>query len=485
MHVEPKQGEALCSWLARLSNRLALTPPDTAACVFALDNYRRPNWWRRPGACELAAIANKTGLTIERLRGMTLAGWAEARNDERHQRFGAPGFLRQRAQPKALQPLAICGQCMASDDEPFIRTEWMIGWTVVCMKHRAVLNAHCPSCGAVLTLPGINTRRRVIVGRCGRCDRPLDGSHAEPAPDAICQLQAQLLAVKRDGTGNLPGIGRIAWATLVGLVDLVLAALWRPRARHARERLFARVVRDSGLDPEERLRIDWPSNYGTMLILGWLFAGWAERMTEAMDLLRAPALGELIRLVTEIGGAPDCQLGTILVDVILDRPAIEEEWRRWLESLPETGDTLRQRNRRELRHGVSERLRALADLRDGMDAATVAAKAGLRIVTVERWLDIGLEYGLEALTAEQMRISALTQKQRHAITTWLASISRRSKGPNAWRAEQAQQEIAVRFGVLISVSAVLHLFQDALRLRFDGALRRPSSGSRFKERVHV
>ena len=298
-------------------------------------------------------------------------------------------------------------------------------------------------------------------------------------------MQAQLLAVKRDGTGNLPGIGRIAWATLVGLVDLVLAALWRPRARHAPERLFARVVRDSGLDPEERLRIDWPSNYGTMLILGWLFAGWPERMTEAMDLLRAPALGELIRLVTEIGGAPDSQLGTILVDVILDRPAIEEEWRRWLESLPETGDMLRQRSRRELRHGVSERLRALADLRDGMDAATVAAQAGLRIVTVERWLDIGLEYGLEALTAEQMRISALTQKQRHAITTWLASISRRSKGPNAWRAEQAQQEIAVRFGVLISVSAVLHLFQDAFRLRFDGALRRPSSGSRFKERVHV
>ena len=319
MHVEPKQGEALCSWLARLSNRLALTPPDTAACVFALHTYRRPNWWRRPGACELAAIANKTGLTVERLRGMTLTGWAEARNDERHQRFGAPGFVRQRAQPKALQPLAMCGQCLASDDSPFIRTEWMIGWMAVCMKHRAVLSAHCPSCGAVLTMPALNARRRVIIGRCSRCDRPLDGSHAEPAPDAICQLQADLLAVKRDGTGNLLAIGYIAWATLVGLIDLVLAALWRPRARHARERLFARVVRDSELDPEERLQIEWPSNYGTMLILGWLFAGWPERMTEAMDLLRAPGLGELIRLVMEIGGAPDTQLETILVDVILDR----------------------------------------------------------------------------------------------------------------------------------------------------------------------
>ncbi len=469
----------------RLSNRLALTPPDTAACVFALDTHRRADWWRRPGACELAVIANKTGLAVERVRGMTLAGWAEARNDERHQRFGAPGFLRQRARPKALQPLAMCGQCLASDDSSFVRTEWMIGWIAVCMKHRVVLTTHCPSCGAALTLPGLNTRRCVIIGRCGRCDRALDGSNAEPAPDAICQLQARLLAVKRDGAGNLPGIGCIAWATLVGLVDLVLTALWRPRARHARERLFARVVRDSGLDPEERLRLDWPSNYGTMLILAWLLADWPGRMTEAMGLLRAPGLGELIRLVTEMGGAPDNRLETILADVILERPAIEEEWRRWLESLPETGDMLRQRSRRELRHGVSERLRALADFRDGMDAATVAAQAGLRVVTVERWLDIGLEYGLEALTAEQMRISALTQKQRRAITTWLASVSRRSKGPNAWRAEQAQQEIAVRFGVVISVSAVVHLFQDSLRLRLDGALRRTSSGSRFKEPVHA
>jgi hypothetical protein len=90
---------------------------------------------------------------------------------------------------------------------------------------------------------------------------------------AICERQARLPTVKRDGMGSLPGIGRISWATFVGLADLVLSALWRRRAQQARERLFARVVRDNRLDPEERLRIDWSSNYGTMLILAWLFAG--------------------------------------------------------------------------------------------------------------------------------------------------------------------------------------------------------------------
>jgi hypothetical protein len=107
---------------------------------------------------------------------------------------------------------------------------------------------------------------------------------------------------------------------------------------------------------------------------------------------------------------------------------------------------------------------------------------GLRVVTVERWLD-GLEYGLEALTADQMRICSLTEGQHRAVTTWLASISRASKGPSAWRAEHLRQEFAARFGVLISTAAVLHLFGDALQLRSDTGLRHALS--RFKEPVHV
>ena len=74
----------------------------------------------------------------------------------------------------------------------------------------------------------------------------------------------------------------------------------------------------------------------------------------------------------------------------------------------------------------------------------------------------------------------------HEIATWLASVVRLSKGPNAWRAEHAQQEIAVRFGVLLSAAAVLHLFRSAPGLRSDDDTRlNPSSSSRFKERVHI
>ena len=419
IHVEPRDGEALCSWLTRLSNRIGMTPLDAARRAFGVDSYRRPEWWRRPSPAELAAIANKSSLGIERVRAMTLLDWAETRCDERHERFCAPGFWRQRARAAAVRPMAMCWACLAADDEPFIRTEWMIGWTAVCAKHRAILVPRCPACDAALSLPGLNMRREVRIGQCGRCDHMPDRARAEPALDSVCGLQERLLALKRAGSGDLPIVGPIAWQTFVGLADLVLSALWQPRARYARERLFARVVGHSGLDPEERLQIDWPSNYGTMLVLAWLLAGWPQRMTKAMDLLRAPGLDELIALVTEVGGEPDVRLAAVLTNIIPNRPSREEEWRRWLESLPETGEMLRQRARCEFRYEISEKLSALADLRDGIDPATVADRAGLRVATVERWLDVGLEYGIEALTAEQKRISFLTEDQRHAITAWL------------------------------------------------------------------
>jgi hypothetical protein len=112
-----------------------------------MDTYHRPEWWRRPSAPELAAIANKTGLTIERIRAMTLTGWTQARYDERHRRIGAAGFLHQSVRAAASRPVAMCGRCLASDTRPFIRIEWMIGWVSVCTKHGTVLATHCPHCG--------------------------------------------------------------------------------------------------------------------------------------------------------------------------------------------------------------------------------------------------------------------------------------------------------------------------------------------------
>ena len=459
VHVEPNDGEALYSWLVRLGHRLALTPIDTALQAFAIESWHRPEWWRRPSSAEIAIMARRTGLSTKRIEAMTLTAWAHDRSDERHERFEARGFQRQRAGSAVVRPTPQCGDCLSYDETPFIRLEWTIGWIAVCNKHLTRLVTNCAACGVILSLPGLNLRRPVVIGRCSRCERKIDGSHATPALPVVSDMQVRLLRLKHDGAGSLPGIGWVTWTTLVALVDLVLSALWRSRARYARERLFRRIVIDNGLDPEQRLQIDWPSNYGTLLVLAWLFAEWPGRMTETMELLRAPPLAELVGLVSKVGSEPDGQLVQMLVGIIPDRPPIEVEWRRWLDSLRETADELRERSRRELRQGASERLKALADLRGGTDIATVARQTALRTTTIERWLETGIEYGLDALIAEQMRLSFLTQDQRMAISDWLESVPRFGKGPNAWCAEHAQHEIAIRFGILLTPSAVRSLYR--------------------------
>ena len=457
VHVEPNEGEALYSWLARLGYRLALRPIDAALQALGIESWHRPEWWRRPSSAEIAVMARRTGLSIERIEAMTLTAWAHDRSDERHERFEARGFQRQRAGSAVVRPTPQCGACLSSDEVRFIRLEWMIGWVAVCPRHQTRLTATCPACGAILSLPGLSLRRPVVIGRCSRCERQIDGSHAAPALPVVSDMQVRLLRLKHDGAGFLPGIGWVTWATMVGLVDLVLSALWRSRARYARERLFRRIVIDNGLDPEQRLQIDWPSNYGALLVLAWLLAEWPSRMTDAMKLLRAPSLSNLVDLVSEIGGELDGQLVKMLVSTVPDRPPIEVEWRRWLDSLPETEATLRERARLEYRQGASERLRALADLRGGMDVATVARRAKLRTVTIERWLETGIEYGLDALIAEQVRLTFLNPDERTEISDWLESVPRFSKGPNAWCAEHAQHEIAARFGILLTPSAVRSL----------------------------
>ena len=362
VHVEPKVGEALYSWLVRLGHRLTLKPTDAALLAFGIESRHRPEWWRRPSSAEIVTMVYRTGLSTERIEAMTLRAWALKRSDERPERFEARAFQRQRAGSATVRPTPQCGACLSCDETPFIRLEWTIGWVAACPKHLTRLTANCAECGAVLRLPGLSLRRPVVIGRCNRCERQIDGSRASPALPVVSEMQVCLLRLKHDGAGLLPGIGWVTWATMVELVDLVLSALWRWRALYARERLFRRIVIDNGLQPEQRLQIDWSSNYGTLLVLAWLLAEWPGRMTEAMELLRAPSLAELIDLVSKVGGAPDNQLAKLLTGTVPERPPIEVEWRRWLDSLRETADELRERSRRELRQGASERLKALAEI---------------------------------------------------------------------------------------------------------------------------
>jgi len=341
-------------------------------CAFGIDIANRPEWWRRPELGELTAIANRTGLAVECIQSMTLAGWTQERADERHERFEAVGFQRQQISPATRRPTPICGLCLEEAVVPFLRLEWTIGWVAVCPDHRTALITHCPACYTRLTQPSQITGREVALDRCQRCDFQINGLAGTPAQDSVCRLQTQLMALKRTGSGNLPEQGRMTWPIMIGLIDLILAAVWSTDARHSRERLFDQVLADSGFADADRLGIRWSSNHGTMLILAWLFEAWPRRMTHAMDILRVPGLAELAVSVAAFGDELRPEVIKMLADIVPDRPPIKNEWRTWMASLSCAMDSLRQYDESELRPEPSRMLKRLMDLPDRANVATAA-----------------------------------------------------------------------------------------------------------------
>jgi transposase len=468
--AEPGPGEALCSWLCRLGAAIDLPPLVLARRAFAVDGRTEPDWWRRPGADRLGLVSARTGVAVDRLRDMTFDGWAHARDDELPRRFHPSRRLRARDRRR---PLAVCSRCFAEDKEPYVRRDWMVGWVSVCARHRTVLIAHCPSCLAMVRTPAPSSRLITRVGWCWRCGAALTGKSGEQAAyGAILAVQDRLLSIKRQGAGQMPGLGEIDWRTLMVLIDLVLSIVWQGTADHARERLFDRVVCDLDLDREARFHIEWTTNYGALVLLAWLFEEWSHRLGAACAFLQAPRAGEMIARLGNVGGNLERNLQVFLPAPVLGRTPEPASWPSWLETLP-SSSALRARADHELHSTYSIRLSAIAMLRDKPDITAVARAVRVRPETVQRWVHLAAAQGLDALVARPLRRCDLTPEQLSCIETWLSSVRRTAGGPSGWSAEHAQREIAARFGVTISAAAARNLLEKHRPTRFRRTLQQP------------
>ena len=87
LHAAPQSGEALASWILRLSAALRLSPLALGRMAFGIDADVDAEWWRRPSIETLARIAKRTGISTHALAAMTFIGSASARDDEAPQRF--------------------------------------------------------------------------------------------------------------------------------------------------------------------------------------------------------------------------------------------------------------------------------------------------------------------------------------------------------------------------------------------------------------
>jgi transposase len=420
LHVAPQNGEALASWIARLSVDLRLSPLALGRMAFGIDAAVDPEWWRRPSAETLALIAKRTGVSTSELAAMTFTGWASAWDDETPQRLG--GKLCSASPPRCSagdRRVNICPLCLAEDRRGYLRLLWMNGWTGVCPEHRVILTGRCPSCRCVVRVAGLNARQPVDLTICRKCGAKLGGAAGDPAYPSTLRLQEVLIAGKQSGRTKLPSAGTLDWPTTMALIDILLGMVSIDIPQKYRDRLFARIAND--LDLGEHNNIVWSSNYGGLLIVAWLLDDLATRLSAAIAILHAPRLDRLLARIPALSREMNTRLRGILAPAIASSPKGRRSWCDWIEYLPETGVDLRKRALGERYKLRRQRLFAFAAIRDGISVELAAESVGVTPRTLYRWLHQGAAHGLEAALERPRRQSQLSGAQAEALGRWIAT----------------------------------------------------------------
>ncbi len=450
-HITPAEDEALVSWIAHISAALGQSPLLFGRSAFGIDAAADPEWWRRPSNATLSRISARTGLDPVRVRDMTFLGWATARGDEDAERFGSRRWTAPTSSHLRGRRVDICRQCAAEDRRPYLRRFWMMGWAGACPRHRTILTGQCPTCRHPIRLNSLKASSPTVLFTCRRCGAHLMGDTGQPAHALALSLQDMLATGKRTGVVDLPSIGRIDWETLMATTDMLLGMIWTNVAAEQRERLFNRIARDISLGAADRVALSLASNYGGLLMLGWLLEDLGSRLPAAIAILRSPRFDGLLGRLPDVDDHMAERLKAILAPAIAKSPVGRGTWRPWIESLPESATDLRERAARERYKHRRQRLTALAELKDGATVVAAAAAVGVQSRSVYAWLDRGAEYGLEAALERPTGKPILTSAQAEALAQWIAA-DHRNQNRNV-----IVDHAAARFGIPLSLDAASKL----------------------------
>ncbi len=441
-HIEPAGDEALASWIAQISAMLGQSPLMLGRSAFGVDASVDPQWWRRPSDATLSRIGDRTGLEPARLRTMTFLGYAAARSDEDADRFASRRWISPVPSQRRGRRIDICPQCIAEDGRPYLRLLWMMGWAGVCPRHRTVLTGQCPSCRGAIRLESLSARSPVDLLSCRKCGVRLAGPESEAARPLAIDLQDILVAGKRNGTVNLPGVGQIDWSVMMALADMLLGMIWTDIATGHRKCRFDRIARDIALGGTDRMTPPWTSNYGGLLMLGWMLEDVQSRLPAAIAILHAPHFDRLLARLSDVADATGERLRTILAPAIVKPPVGRRSWRAWVDNLPESASNLRDRAARVRYKHRRQSLTAFSELKGGTSVDVVAASVGVMPRTVYRWLHRGADRGLEAALERPTGRTTLTAAQAETLAQWIA----------ADRLHQNRRVIAEHAGTLFGVA---------------------------------
>ena len=403
-----------------------------------------PEWWRKPDPLLIAAIARGTGVPGDHVHALTFADWPyDGRDDALPERFDRQRFTVEQPS-RQTRRIGVCPQCFSEDDVPYVRRTWTLGWLTACPTHGTVLVRTCPECGAKLRLPTLSSRDHFAPDRCPRCAFRLARATNRLAAKPVLRFQQRVVEGRPAGTIDLPEVGTLTWPVAVALFDVLLGMVWIDTKPVARDQLFARIARDLNSEPFGEIA----DTYQGLAILAWMFEAWPARTQAAIAILRAARTRRQLQRWPYLDVAIRGPVEQLLLAAWPDERHTYERtwWRAWIDMLPETGDDLRAQAARERLPHRRARLRAIADVRDGLPVEVAAEVADVTPRTLYRWLKRGAKGGLDA-ALERPRWHYLTEPQVMELSEWIATAS--PEGPR-WRANRVRNEARRRFGVEIS-----------------------------------
>lgn len=199
---QPRPGEALTSWLARVAETRGKLP-------FQLIQELVPGlqFWNRDGDLHdgeplIAALSQRIGVAPEKVRSCTLrsfAGVLDDRIDGVRQSFQVrPVGVYHRTRRAHGQQ--YCPLCLA-DGPAYYRVTWRLTLFPTCTTHGVVLLDECPSCAA----PVVPHRAGLV--RCHECRADLRDAAVSNASPSVLQLQRHGERVLFGATVTRPGMG--------------------------------------------------------------------------------------------------------------------------------------------------------------------------------------------------------------------------------------------------------------------------------------
>jgi hypothetical protein len=298
--------EAMLSWLLRLATRLRVSVHAVARQSFGIDDSRGlSQWWCRPDRETAVRISERTGLSVPQVLAMTQQHWSPVyRDDEANIRFSGRRFARNPF-GRRLPRLVLCGECLKSDAEPYLRLPWMLGWFAVCPYHQLILIARCPTCRTRVSHTPFRSTKAFTPHICRSCGANLLDSIDYEAHGDVMRLQAAMFAAKCNGFTEFPGIGRLNWQEVVALADVILGTFWNEPGIEERLEILKRVNHVFQLDglPEGSC---YDSRYGSLALLAWFLRRWPDGAGSAVaiDLLERWSRAKRNRVSRHLG-VPD------------------------------------------------------------------------------------------------------------------------------------------------------------------------------------